>query len=184
MYYWHWIQNLLSKPQTTGYPTKSDPEVALMAKEVGASRVEPRTLERLSIRRSCAIRHLDAGSCNGCESELSLLPSPAYDFSRYGFGYTAVPKHADLLVITGVITRPMASVIEQTYAQMGVPKRVVVIGECAISGGWFRESPDVLASLEGIVAVTAKVEGCPPAPPDILRGLFLALDGQVPTPNN
>lgn len=180
MYYWHWAKNIFSRPPTTGYPTELDAEVSRWSCEGAVALAEHSTVARSSIQRSCAIRHVDAGSCNGCESELSLLVSPAYDFTRYGFGYTPVPKHADLLVVTGVITETMAAVIREVYTQMGTPKRVLAIGECALTGGWFQGAPGVLGSLEGIVPVTATVGGCPPSPPDILRGLLLALDGQEP----
>jgi len=180
MYYWHWVKNLLSKPLTTGYPTEPDREVRRFTQSGSVARIETEAVRRSSIQRSCAIRQVDAGSCNGCESELSLLVSPNYDFTRYGFSYTPVPKHADLLVITGVITEPMVAVIKQAYAQMGTPKRVLALGDCAISGGWFKGAPGVLGSLDGVVAVSVSVEGCPPAPPDILRGLLTALDGEEP----
>ena len=90
------------------------------------------------------------------------------------------PKHADILVVTGVVTDRMAPVVQAVYEQMTAPKRVVAIGICAISGGVFRGAPGVIGSLEGIVPVTIRVDGCPPTPGDILRGLLWALDGKDP----
>jgi membrane-bound hydrogenase subunit mbhJ len=177
LYYWHWLQNLVSRPRTTGFPTEPTAEPALR------SDAEIRAFVRApvpTLRRSLALRHLDAGSCNGCESELSLLSSPDYDFSRYGFSYTPSPKHADLLVVTGVITDAMAPVIAQVYEQMPEPKRVVAIGTCAATGGVFAGAPGVRGRLSDLVPVAVTVEGCPPTPADILRGLLWAVDARDP----
>lgn len=183
MYYWHWVKNLFKRPMTTGYPTEVDRDIERLARPGSILLESPDRVERTAIRRSCALRHVDAGSCNGCESELSLLVSPVYDFTRYGFSYTPVPKHADMLVVTGVITEAMVGVIKAAYEQMGTPKRVLAVGQCAISGHVFQGAPGVLGSLEGVIPVTATVDGCPPSPPDILRALLLALDGSEPTPS-
>lgn len=179
MYYWHWIKNLVRKPQTTGYPTIADPAITDDWNLQAPRGTSPE--ERIPyLRRSCAIRHVDAGSCNGCESELSLLSSPTYDFSRYGFRYVPSPKHADVLVVTGVITEVMVPVLQAVYAQLGHPKRVVAVGECPLSGHVFKNAPGVRGSLAEVLPVTASVSGCPPTPPDILRALFVALDGADP----
>lgn len=178
MYYWHWWKNLVHRPYTTRFPDEMDPDV-----EINHSAIRP-VMDRFeplpSGPRSAALRHLDAGSCNGCESELSLLTGPNYDFTRYGLSYTPSPKHADILLVTGVITQAMVPVIHEVWEQMPDPKRVVAIGECAISGGVFSEATNVLGSLAGIVPVTLEVDGCPPSPADILRGLLWAVDGKDP----
>jgi len=178
MYYWHWIKNLLTLPKTTGFPTQSDPHVAVMS---GAP-ITPATRDAAPriIHRSLAVRHLDAGSCNGCESELMMLTSPDYDFSRYGFTFTPSPKHADILVVTGIISPPLIPVIQDVYEQLGHPKRVVAIGDCAVNGGVWGEIGDPPHKLETVTPVATQVSGCPPTPADILRALFVAVDGREP----
>ncbi len=178
MYYWHWLKNIVRRPHTTGFPTERDQAVAAMSDsdgirigEVGAAGV---------LRRALAIRHVDAGSCNGCESELALLSGPDYDLSRYGFSFTPSPKHADILVVTGVITEAMVPVIKNVFEQMTAPKRVVALGACPIDGWVFHGAPGVRGRLDGIVPVTTTITGCPPTPGDILRGLLAAVDGVDP----
>ncbi len=179
MYYWHWVRNILRKPYTTGYPTQDDGVVMSMLNSDGITETFAKNQSPMN-RRAVALRQVDAGSCNGCESELSLLSSPDYDLSRYGFSLAPSPKHADILVVTGVVTEPMARVVKAVYDQMTEPKRVVAVGVCAISGGVFRDAPGVIGSLAGIVPVSIQIDGCPPTPGDILRGLMWAVDGKDP----
>ncbi|MDA8346860.1 MAG: NADH-quinone oxidoreductase subunit NuoB [Thermaerobacter sp.] len=129
---------------------------------------------------SLAIRHLDAGSCNGCESEISLLSSPVYDLSRFGFSFTPSPRHADLLLVTGVVTEAMVPMIRATYDAMPAPKLVVAAGTCAIDGCVFRGAPGVIGDLERIVPVDVRISGCPPTPDDLLDGLLAAVGRQAP----
>lgn len=178
MYYWHWLKNIVRRPHTTGFPTESDPDAAAMS-DWTAVRTGGSTVDTV-LRRSMAIRHVDAGSCNGCESELGLLSSPDYDLSRYGFSFTPSPKHADILVVTGVITEAMVPVMQNVFEQMSAPKRVVALGACPMDGGVFRGAPGVRGRLDGIIPVTATIAGCPPSPGDILRGLLAAVDGVDP----
>ncbi len=179
MYYWHWFRNIVRRPHTTGFPTERDSVVQQMLSQGGLG-IHPEGDSNQLIRRAMAIRQVDSGSCNGCESELSLLSAPDYDLTRYGFSFTPSPKHADILVVTGVVTRAMAPVIQRVYEQMTEPKRVVAMGVCAISGGVFHTAPGVLGSLNGLVPVTLSIDGCPPSPGDILRGLLWAVDGKDP----
>jgi len=178
MYYWHWLKNIVRLPKTTGYPTESDP--AVQAMETAEGHLRYRSDGPVMFRRAAAIRHVDGGSSNGCESELGLLASPDYDMTRYGFSWTPSPKHADILVVTGVITQAMVPVIRTVYDQMTVPKRVVALGSCAIDVWMFKDAPGVIGSLEGIVPVTLAIAGCPPTPGDILRGLIAVVDGVDP----
>jgi Ni,Fe-hydrogenase III small subunit len=173
MFYWRWLKDLSQGPKTTHFPFHPDSRVV----STGETRVmhAPQTGGG-PIRRAMAVRHVDGGSCNGCESEMQLLSSPDYDFSRFGFSYTPSPRHADILVVTGVITENMADIIRRVWEGMPGPKRIVALGECAISGHVFRDSPGVLGSLEGIVPVTVEITGCPPTPGDILKGLLMAVD--------
>lgn len=181
MYYWHWLRNVVRLPHTTGYPTEPDSATEALAHPADVRDVLPRRGPFFG--RSVAIRHVDGGSSNGCESELSLLSSPDYDFSRYGFTFSPSPKHADVLVVTGVITQELVPVIQSVFAQMTEPKRVVALGWCAINGWMFREAPNVVGSLDGIVPVTVSVAGCPPSPADMLNGLLQAVasDSQAGT---
>ncbi len=178
LYYWNWLRHIVRLPETTNFPTAPDPAVAEMS-DPAAIEMAARPSDPFP-RRSIALRHLDAGSCNGCESELSLLSSPDYDFTRYGFSFTPSPKHADILVITGVITEAMVPIIHNVFEQMAAPKRVLALGTCAIDGGVFAGAPGVVGSLSGIVPVTVAVAGCPPSPGDILRGLLTIADHRDP----
>lgn len=178
MYYWHWLKNIARRPHTTGFPSESDPDTAAMS-DWDAVRTAGSAVDTV-LRRSMAIRHVDAGSCNGCESELGLLSSPDYDLSRYGFSFTPSPKHADILVVTGVVTEAMVPVIRNVFEQMSAPKRVVALGACPIDGWVFRGARGVRGRLDGIIPVSITIAGCPPSPGDILRGLLAAVDGADP----
>ncbi len=173
MFYWHWLSDLIHGPKTTRFPDRPDSDVSSHGEihhiEKGDQNAGP-------IRRAMAIRHLDAGSCQGCESELQLLSGPDYDFSRFGFSFTPSPRHADILVVTGVVVRPMAEVIQHVFDGMPSPKRVVALGQCAIDGHVFAEAPEVIGSLQNIVPVTIEISGCPPTPGDILRGLLASVE--------
>jgi Ni,Fe-hydrogenase III small subunit len=124
--------------------------------------------------RSLAIRHVDAGSSNGCESEILMLASAAYDLTRLGIVFTASPRHADLLLVTGVVTEKMVPYVREAYDAMPEPKRVIAVGGCAAGGGPFAGLPGVRGSLEGVVPVDLRVLGCPPPPRDILAAILVA----------
>ena len=131
--------------------------------------------------RALAIREVDAGSCNGCELEISGLTGPVYDCERFGLHFVASPRHADLLLVTGPVTRNMAVPLRKTYEATPDPKLVVAVGDCARTCGVFRGSYAVAGSVDQFVPVDAFVAGCPPEPADILRGILAALD-RLPTP--
>ncbi len=126
-------------------------------------------------RRSLHIRHVDAGSCNGCESELQLLGSPQYDLNRLGLFFTPTPRHADALLVTGVVTRQMEQPLKDTYEAMPSPKLVVAAGVCAVGGGAFEGGFMVRGPLDRILPVDVYVPGCPPTPLALLHGLLLAV---------
>jgi Ni,Fe-hydrogenase III small subunit len=126
--------------------------------------------------RALAIREIDAGSCNGCELEISGLTGPVYDCERFGIHFVASPRHADLLLVTGPVTRNMEVPLRKTYEATPDPKLVVAVGDCARSCGVFRGSYAVAGSVDQVVPVDAFVAGCPPEPGDILRGILAALD--------
>jgi Ni,Fe-hydrogenase III small subunit len=128
------------------------------------------------VGRALAIREVDAGSCNGCELEISGLTSPVYDSERFGIHFVASPRHADLLLVTGPVTRNMAVPLRKTWEATPEPKLVVAVGDCARTCGVFRGSYAVAGSVDAIVPVDVFVDGCPPEPADILRGILTALD--------
>jgi len=136
--------------------------------------VEART--RRLLGRAIGIREVDAGSCNGCEIEISGLTSPVYDVERFGIHFVASPRHADLLLVTGPVTRNMEVPLRKTYEATPDPKLVVAVGDCAKTCGVFRGSYAVAGSVDQIVPVDVFVAGCPPEPADILRGILAALD--------
>jgi Ni,Fe-hydrogenase III small subunit len=126
--------------------------------------------------RALAIREVDAGSCNGCEIEISGLTSPVYDSERFGIHFVASPRHADLLLVTGPVTRNMEVPLRKTYEATPNPKLVVAVGDCARTCGVFAGSYAVVGSVDQIIPVDVFVPGCPPEPAAILRGILAALD--------
>jgi Ni,Fe-hydrogenase III small subunit len=118
---------------------------------------------------------VDAGSCNGCELEISGLLGPVYDLERFGFHFVASPRHADLLLVTGPVTRNMQVPLRKTYEATPDPRLVVAVGDCARDCGVFAGSYAVVGSVDAIVPVDVLVAGCPPSPADILRGILVAV---------
>jgi Ni,Fe-hydrogenase III small subunit len=131
---------------------------------------------RRVLGRALSIRQVDAGSCNGCELEIGGLTSPVYDLERFGVHFVASPRHADLLLVTGPVTRNMEVPLRKTYEATPDPKLVVAVGDCARTCGVFRGSYAVAGSVDQIIPVDVFVSGCPPEPTDILRGILAALD--------
>ncbi len=125
--------------------------------------------------RSLHIRHIDVGSCDGCESELQLLASPSYDLSRLGLFFTPSPRHADALLVTGVVTRQMEQPLLETYRALPEPKLVVAAGVCALGGGSFAGGLATRGPLDHLLPVDVYVPGCPPPPLTLLHGLLLAV---------
>lgn len=126
--------------------------------------------------RALAIREVDAGSCNGCELEIAGMAGPVYDMERFGMHFVASPRHADLLLVTGPVTVNMAAPLKKTWEATPDPKLVVAVGDCARTCGVFRGSYAVAGSVDQIIPVDVFVDGCPPEPADILRGILTALD--------
>jgi Ni,Fe-hydrogenase III small subunit len=122
------------------------------------------------------VREVDAGSCNGCELEISGLTGPVYDSERFGIHFVASPRHADLLLVTGPVTRNMEVPLRKTWEATPDPKLVVAVGDCARTCGVFRGGYGVVGSVDRVVPVDVFVDGCPPEPADILRGILIALD--------
>jgi Ni,Fe-hydrogenase III small subunit/formate hydrogenlyase subunit 6/NADH:ubiquinone oxidoreductase subunit I len=127
------------------------------------------------LRRSLAIREVDAGSCNGCEVEIVALNNPIYDIERFGIHFVASPRHADMLLVTGPVTRNMELALLKTYQAMPEPKVVVAVGACGISGGIFGQNYASLGGVDNVVPVDVYIPGCPPRPQALLHGILLAV---------
>lgn len=124
--------------------------------------------------RSLAIREVDAGSCNGCEIEIHALNNPLYDIERYGIHFVASPRHADMLLVTGPVTRNMETALWKTWRATPDPKVVVAVGACGISGGIFGNNYAVRGPVDQVIPVDVYVPGCPPRPEALLYGILLA----------
>lgn len=133
--------------------------------------------------RSLKLREVCAGSCNGCDQELQALNNVVFDLSRFGIQFVASPRHADGLVVTGPVTQNMQLALQKTYEAISDPKIVIAVGACAISGGPFEGSPEVLNGVDRVVPVDLYIPGCPPHPLTILDGL-LRLLGRVEESRN
>ena len=126
---------------------------------------------RAKLGRSLSIREVDAGSCNGCELEIHALGNAFYDLERLGLRFVASPRHADVLMVTGPVTKNMREALARTYNATPDPKWVVAIGDCAVDGGLFASSYAVVGGVSAVVPVDLHIRGCPPQPVDILKGL-------------
>ncbi len=159
------LQGLLRKPLSE--PVEGDLD-ALGADLAAAA--------RRHLGRSLAIRVVDAGSCNGCELEINALSNAYYDLERFGLHIVASPRHADVLLVTGPVTRHMAEALKRTYDATPAPKWVVASGDCALDGGCFKGSYAIVGGVAEVVPVDLYIPGCPPSPTDLLRGLLKVLD--------
>ena len=131
---------------------------------------------RRRLGRSLAMREVDAGSCNGCELEIHALNNAFYDLERFGMRFVASPRHADVLLVTGPVTRNMSEALWRTYQATPDPKWVVAVGDCAVDGGLFAGSYAVAGGVSEVVPVDLHIRGCPPAPAQLLEGLLALLD--------
>ena len=126
--------------------------------------------------RSLAIRHVDAGSCNACDWEMTALNNPLYDLQQYGIDFVASPRHADMLMVTGTVTRNLLQALIMTYEATPTPRLVMAVGSCAASGKTYGNSYAVCGSVDSIIPVDIYVPGCPPRPQALLHGLLMAVD--------
>jgi len=133
---------------------------------------------RRRLGRSLSIRQVDAGSCNGCELEIHALNNAFYDLERFGLRFVASPRHADVLMVTGPVTRNMREALERTYRATPDPKWVIAIGDCAGDGGVFAGSYAVTGGVSNVVPVDLHIGGCPPSPTAILKGLIALISGE------
>ena len=127
--------------------------------------------------RSLALRHVDCGSCNGCEHELTLASSPHYDLTRYGLNIVASPRHADLLLVTGPVTTRMRDALLTAYQAMPEPRRVAALGDCALGCGVLGHPELIAGRVEDVLPVDLRIPGCPPSPGQIAQALLGLLDG-------
>src|SRR5258706_14585529 len=170
---WNLIaRTLVPRPRTEPAVPQSEAGLAELAAKVG-------TIARTRLGRSLAIRQVDAGSCNGCELEILALNIPVYDLERFGLRFVASPRHADVLLVTGPVTRNMVEALRRTYEATPDPKWVVAVGDCGRDGGCFAGSYAVAGGVGAVLPVDLHIPGCPPSPLQLLEGLLALLT--VPT---
>ncbi len=164
------LESLTLGPLTESAPAPQDDALAELAAAVQRS-------ARRRLGRSLAIRQVDAGSCNGCELEIHALNNAFYDLERFGFRFVASPRHADVLLVTGPVTKNMREALERTYRATPDPKWVVAVGDCAFDGGIFAGSYAVVGGVSNVIPVDLHIGGCPPSPNHLLQGLLALLEG-------
>jgi Ni,Fe-hydrogenase III small subunit len=163
------FESLARRPLTEVPPAPDDAALAELAKSLD------RTARR-KLGRSLSIREIDAGSCNGCELEIHALNNAFYDLERFGLRFVASPRHADVLMVTGPVTKNMREALERTYNATPDPKWVVAVGDCAANGGIFAGSYAVTGGVSNVVPVDLHIPGCPPRPIDLLKGLLALVE--------
>jgi Ni,Fe-hydrogenase III small subunit len=124
---------------------------------------------------SLAIREVDAGSCNGCELEIHALDNPYYGIERFGVHFVASPRHADMLLVTGPVSRHMEAALRRTFAATPEPRLVIAVGACGADGGEFGTSYASCGAVSSVIPVDAVIRGCPPTPLDLMRGILEAI---------
>ncbi len=165
-------QALVSTPLTDPAPAVPDEVVAALVQRLDAA-------AQTRLGRSLAIRQVDAGSCNGCELEVNALGNVIYDLERFGLKFVASPRHADVLLVTGPVSRNMREGLERSWACTPDPKWIVAAGDCAVDGGVFKGSYAVEAGAGAVLQVDLVIPGCPPTPTQLLEGLLCLLEAQT-----
>lgn len=163
------FESLTRVPLTEPAPAADDAALAELAAKVDGA-------ARRRLGRSLSIREVDAGSCNGCELEIHALSNAFYDIERFGLRFVASPRHADVLLVTGPVTKNMREALLRTYNAMPEPKWVVAAGTCAANGGLFAGSYAVAGGVKNVIPVDLHISGCPPRPVELLRGLLALLE--------
>ena len=163
------FESLVRRPLTEVPPAPDDAALAELAANVDRA-------ARRRLGRSLSIREVDAGSCNGCELEIHALNNAFYDLERFGLRFVASPRHADVLLVTGPVTKNMREALERTYNATPDPKWVVAVGDCAVDGGIFSGSYPVVGGVAAVVPVDLHIRGCPPTPVQLLKGLLALLE--------
>ncbi len=168
----HMLDRLRHGPSTLAPTRPDDPTIQALVDRLHAA-----SQQRLG--RSLAIRQIDAGSCNGCELEIHMLNSIVYDLERFGLHIVASPRHADVLLVTGPVTRNMQNAVLRTWAATPDPKWVVAVGDCAIDGGVFKGSYAIAGGIDSTLPVDLTIRGCPPTPAQLLDGLRSLLEANA-----
>ena len=163
------LESLTHGPLTEAPPEPDEAALAELAQSVNRA-------ARARLGRSLSIRHIDAGSCNGCELELHALSNAFYDLERLGLRFVASPRHADVLTVTGPVTKNMREALLRTYNATPDPKWVIAIGHCAVDGGVFAGSYAVVGGVQEVIPVDLHIPGCPPPPTELLKGLIALLE--------
>ncbi len=163
------IESLLRRARTEAAPAADEAALAELGRCLDAA-------AHRRLGRSLAIREVDAGSCNGCELEIHALNNAFYDLERFGLKFVASPRHADVLMVTGPVTRNMKEALERTHAATPDPKWVVAVGDCAFDGGVFAGSYAVAGGVDAVIPVDLHIKGCPPTPQALLEGLIALID--------
>src|SRR5271165_4318 len=158
------LPSLARRPLTEPPPARDDAVAAELAANVERS-------ARRRLGRSLSIRQVDAGSCNGCELEIHALNNAFYDLERFGLHFVASPRHADVLLVTGPVTKNMHEALLRTYQATPSPKWVIAVGDCAVDGGLFADSYACVGGVEAVIPVDLRIRGCPPTPTQLLQGL-------------
>jgi Ni,Fe-hydrogenase III small subunit len=164
-------EGLFRRPLTEPAPSADDAGLADLVARVDAA-------ARVRLGRSLSIREVDAGSCNGCELEIHALGNAYYDLERFGFRFVASPRHADVLMVTGPVTKNMKEALERTYNATPEPKWVVAVGDCGVDGGCFAGSYAIAGGVSAVIPVDLHVRGCPPDPKALLSGLLALIEAE------
>ncbi len=164
----HLFDGIIRSPLTEAAVQPDETALAELARAVDRA-------ARRYLGRSLSIREIDAGSCNGCELEINALGNAFYDLERFGLRFVASPRHADVLLVTGPVTKNMREALERTYRATPDPKWVVALGDCAVDGGMFAGSYACVGGVHAVVPVDLHIRGCPPPPTEILKGLLALL---------
>jgi Ni,Fe-hydrogenase III small subunit len=163
------FESFTHRPLTEPPPKPDEAGLAELAQAVNRA-------ARAKLGRSLSIRQVDAGSCNGCELEIHALGNAFYDLERLGLRFVASPRHADVLMVTGPVTKNMREALTRTYNATPDPKWVVAVGVCAVDGGLFAGSYAVAGGVKDVVPVDLTIPGCPPSPTKLLQGLLALLE--------
>jgi Ni,Fe-hydrogenase III small subunit len=162
------FESLTHGPLTEAPPAPDGVALAELAKSLDRA-------ARAKLGRSLSIRQVDAGSCNGCELEIHALSNAFYDLERFGVRFVASPRHADVLMVTGPVTKNMREALLRTYNATPDPKWVIAVGACATDGGVFAGSYAIAGGVKDVIPVDLHIRGCPPTPMDLLKGLLALL---------
>jgi Ni,Fe-hydrogenase III small subunit len=162
------LRSLFARPVTVDAPSPEDAELAKLGDEIAGQ-------GRRLFGRSITIREVDTGSCNACELEIHALNNAIYDVERFGMRFVASPRHADVLLVTGPVSRNMKVALERTFAATPAPKWLVAVGDCACGCGVFADSYATIGSVQAVLPVDLHIKGCPPRPIELLKGLIALL---------